>query len=234
MHLLALTVSAYALTCVDPDHIEYVTPKVVPTNARLVVAFLGPVPEPLLYDADGMLVDAEVLQEAGHLIVVPDAPLAEGDYLLQVRDDLSFPITCDGSDDTSPPLPPAVDSAVHDEEDSWGYAIDLTEIRVRDVPSGSHIEVELTPPDGGQVLLAATKERLIEVGFDACGYGWPRRYDGSLDYDLRVRSVDAAGHPSSWVYVSPSIDDDEAEEAEPAGGCQTAPMVDPWGWLRRR
>ena len=169
--------------------------------------------------------------EAGHVIITPVQELAPGPYTLQVDQD-TFAIEVDGPVDTTPPLPPTVDNVVHSADDDWGYAQDLTEIRLSSVPSGSHVEVELTPTDGGAALIAAIDERVFSVGYDACGATWPGTFTGSADYTLRIRAVDAAGHPSSWMplLVRESDADDEAASA----GCTTVAPPSPWSWLRRR
>jgi hypothetical protein len=221
---------AFALTCeTESTRLELVTPDTVPPNAHLVVGMDGPVVATMLRDADGDTVAATVVEEAGHVVIIPDQLLAVGAYTLHVADIASFAITVAGEPDHTPPAMPTVHEAVHHVgSDTWGYAVDEWLVRVGDVPAGSHVELELTSPDG-TVLLADTDERSIELGRDACeGYDWPRGYRG--DATLRVRCVDAAGNPSTWLDVPVSITGDPT----PQTGCSTARTPVVWGWLSRR
>lgn len=224
---------ALALTCDTPTS-EFVltTPTTVPPNAQLVVTYSYRAPTVRLADATGQPIPGTTRVEAGHVVWIPDADLSPGPHTLRI-DGEDVPIEVDGPVDTTPPLPPILRSALREatDADEWGDPVDITEVAVTDVPAGSHLELLLLPNDGGKPLLAATDERVVDVGYASCGTDWPSGFDLDRRYTVSMRSVDAAGNTSSWAPVPVWT---VAPDAEEATGCQTAPTVDPWGWLRRR
>jgi len=231
--MLIWIATALALTCDTPTgSITLTTPDEVPPNAELVVTYTGQPPQLDLRDPDDQPVQGLQRIEAGHVVWSPDRDLSPGPHTLRA-DDQRFVVQVNGPVDTSPPLPPLVESAVREvtDADEWGDPRDQTTLRFHSVPAGSHVELEFTPDNGGEPLLAATDERVVTLGYRACESNWPSGYSLKRTYTLRIRSVDAAGHPSSWMPVLVRTVDLDASDQT---GCQVASVPAPWGWLPRR
>lgn len=199
--LFALTRSALALSCLWGVHDANVRDLAeVPPNVEILLShtYGGTQPVALdLLDADGNVVPTAIVDDFSFATMVPDAPLAPGDYLIE-GDEGTFPFTVAGPDDTTPP--DAVDGWVETERSvsEWGKTQGY-HVTVDALPPGHTLEVQVASDPG----FADARSALVHytegfVGASVCT-DTIEGFDAKRDRHVRFRVVDLAGNVSDWT-----------------------------------
>jgi len=202
--MLALLITeAYALSCID-GIADTNLDQPLPPNAAIVFTWGGSPPaSPRILDADGVEVPTSVVLHDDYGELIPEAPLAEGDYVLAT--DWEIPFEVAGPEDLdAPDAPVFLDVSRESDRSEWGTTKQLA-VSFDGIPQGHHIELELSVSGDfatdGMGVLAFYEEAW--VGQSLCDT-IPGAYDHGDNYFLRARMVDAAGNTSDWTEHEPA------------------------------
>jgi len=202
--MLALLIAqAYALSCVD-GIADTNLDQPLPPNAVIVFTWGGAPPaSPRILDADGEEVPHSVVLHDDYGELIPDAPLAAGDYVFTT--DWPIPFEVAGPEDLdAPDAPVFLDVSRASDRTEWGTTKQLA-VLFDGLPQGHHIELELSASgdfgSDGMRVVAFYEE--VWVGKNLCDT-FPAAYDHGENYFLRARMVDAAGNTSDWSEHEPA------------------------------
>jgi len=203
--MITLLISqAFALSCADGVHSIDLTHD-FPPNGVLVYSVVGSTPdEPVVYDADGLVVPTTLTDHGEYHTVTPDQPMPAGDYVLQLEGERDFTVA--GVDDIDPPAPPGLYSIeVVTTETEWGTD-KLRRFSHIPLAPDEHLEIELSESgdfESDAVRVISFQEEPA-LGVSACAR-IPSSYIHNISYAIRARIVDSAGNSSDWE--EPTEDD---------------------------